>query len=117
MLCASHPYTLSLSPWRILSSNLLHLPTCPCVVRLHSQCVPDLTHACSTTSSENSAITHPLCRDYTTKKRYNKVDKNPYAVALGRLGGLKGGKARAARLSPERRTEIAKKAAQARWSK
>jgi len=42
--------------------------------------------------------------------------KNPAAVALGRLGGLKGGKARAARLSPERRVEIAKKAAQARWS-
>jgi hypothetical protein len=33
----------------------------------------------------------------------------------GRNGGLKGGPARAAKLSPERRTEIAKKAAQARW--
>jgi len=43
--------------------------------------------------------------------------KNPAAVALGRLGGLKGGKARAARLSPERRVEIAKKAAEARWGK
>jgi hypothetical protein len=38
-------------------------------------------------------------------------------VALGRLGGLKGGKARAAKLSPERRKEIAVKAASARWSK
>ena len=38
------------------------------------------------------------------------------AVALGRLGGLKGGKARAERLTPERRVEIAKKAALARWS-
>ncbi|GAI04774.1 unnamed protein product, partial [marine sediment metagenome] len=36
---------------------------------------------------------------------------------LGHLGGLKGGKARAARLTPERRVEIAKKAALARWSK
>ncbi len=45
------------------------------------------------------------------------IVKNPAAVALGRLGGLKGGKARAAKLSPERRTEIAKKAALARWSK
>ncbi len=35
--------------------------------------------------------------------------------ALGRLGGLNGGKARAAKLSPERRVEIAKKAALARW--
>ncbi len=43
--------------------------------------------------------------------------KNPHAVALGRLGGLKGGKARAAKLTPERRKEIAKKAIAARWSK
>lgn len=42
-------------------------------------------------------------------------EKNPAAVALGRLGGLKGGKARAEKLSPQRRTEIARKAAQARW--
>lgn len=42
--------------------------------------------------------------------------KNPAAVALGRLGGLKGGKARADTLSDEKRREIAKKAAQARWS-
>jgi len=41
--------------------------------------------------------------------------KNPAAVALGRLGGQKGGKARAAKLSAERRSEIAKKAAAARW--
>ena len=39
------------------------------------------------------------------------------AVALGRLGGLKGGKARAATLTPERRKEIARKAAPARWGK
>jgi len=43
--------------------------------------------------------------------------KNPYAVALGRLGGLKGGKTRAEKLTSERRTEIAKKAAQVRWGK
>jgi len=42
-------------------------------------------------------------------------EKNPAAVALGRLGGLKGGKARNDALSPERRAEIAKKAASARW--
>lgn len=41
--------------------------------------------------------------------------KNPAAVALGRLGGLKGGSARAAKLSPKRRAAIARKAAQARW--
>jgi len=43
--------------------------------------------------------------------------KNPAAVALGRLGGLKGGKARAASLSKKKRSEIAKKAAAARWGK
>ena len=43
--------------------------------------------------------------------------KNPHAQALGRLGGLKGGKARAKRLTPEQRAEIARKAAAARWGK
>ncbi|MGD1892789.1 MAG: hypothetical protein ACFB15_19660 [Cyclobacteriaceae bacterium] len=43
--------------------------------------------------------------------------KNPSAVELGRLGGKKGGKARAKKLSPERRKEIAKKAAAKRWEK
>ena len=44
-------------------------------------------------------------------------DKNPHAVALGRLGGLKGGKARADKLTPEQRKAIAKIAATARWKK
>lgn len=43
--------------------------------------------------------------------------KNPAAVALGRLGGLKGGKARAEKLTAEKRKAIAKKAANARWAK
>jgi hypothetical protein len=43
--------------------------------------------------------------------------KNPAAVALGRLGGKKGGKARAAKLTKERRSEIARKAAEARWKR
>lgn len=43
--------------------------------------------------------------------------KNPAAVALGRLGGLKGGKARAKKLSAKKRSEIASKAAKARWNK
>lgn len=41
--------------------------------------------------------------------------KNPAAVALGRLGGLKGGRARAQKLSAEKRSEIARAAAAARW--
>ena len=44
-------------------------------------------------------------------------EKNPAAVALGKLGGAKGGKARAAALSPKKRTAIARKAARARWNK
>jgi len=39
------------------------------------------------------------------------------AKAMGRKGGLKGGKARAEKLTPEQRSEIARKAAQARWNK
>jgi hypothetical protein len=45
----------------------------------------------------------------------HQPEKNPAAVELGRRGGLKGGKARAEKLSPERRKEIAKRAAEKRW--
>jgi hypothetical protein len=44
-------------------------------------------------------------------------EKNPAAVALGKLGASKGGKARAEKLTPEQRSAIAKKAAEARWAK
>jgi hypothetical protein len=43
--------------------------------------------------------------------------KNPFAVALGRLGGLKGGPARAAKLTAKQRSDSAKKAARSRWAK
>ena len=46
-----------------------------------------------------------------------KPEKNPAAVALGRLGGLKGGKARAAKLTAAKRKAIAEKAAKTRWKK
>lgn len=46
-----------------------------------------------------------------------QTTKNPAAVALGRLGGLKGGKARAEKLTQERRKEIATSAAKKRWDK
>jgi len=46
-----------------------------------------------------------------------KKKKNPAAVALGRRGGLKGGKARAAKLSPEEKRASALKAVRARWAK
>jgi hypothetical protein len=49
------------------------------------------------------------------KKEQRK--KNPAAVALGKLGGLKGGPARAAKLSARKRSLIAKRAVEARWEK
>ncbi len=50
-------------------------------------------------------------------KEEPKPEKNPAAVALGKLGASKGGQARAANLSPKKRKAIAKKAAHARWNK
>lgn len=50
-------------------------------------------------------------------KKSQESEKNPAAVTLGRLGGLKGGKARAKSLTAAQRAEIAKVAATARWKK
>lgn len=52
-----------------------------------------------------------------TEETNPDAGKNPSAVALGRLGGLKGGKARAKKLSAKKRKEIASKAAKKRWKK
>jgi hypothetical protein len=70
-------------------------------------------------SSKKQKDTQQLARsvlDRVAPDAEKPPEKNPAAVALGRLGGLKGGKARAAKLSPKQRAEIAKKAAKARWS-
>lgn len=56
-------------------------------------------------------LAHHLVKKATTK------EKNPAAVALGRLGGLVGGHARAKKLSAKRKKDIAKNAAKARWEK
>jgi len=58
-------------------------------------------------------------QDKTTEPEEQPKDegKNPAAVALGRLGGLKGGKARAKKLTKKERSEAARKAALARWKK
>jgi hypothetical protein len=67
---------------------------------------------------KRSRTTDPIL---LAKKVFNQIEarekpkKNPAAVALGKLGGPKGGAARAKALSPERRSEIARKAAKARW--
>ena len=67
----------------------------------------------------------PLCsRCHAPTERIAELERrrpvravNPHAAALGRLGGLKGGPARAARLSARRRREIARAAARARWNR
>jgi hypothetical protein len=59
----------------------------------------------------------PTERTSILRRRMALAVRNPAAAALGRLGGLKGGRARAKALSPERRREIALKAIRARWAK
>jgi hypothetical protein len=57
----------------------------------------------------------PTERIEVLARRRQAVALNPHAAALGRLGGLKGGPARAAALTPERRRDIARRAARKRW--
>jgi hypothetical protein len=68
---------------------------------------------------DTNVLAAHIIEQATGEKTPKKEDstKNPAAVALGRLGGLKGGKARASKLTPEQRKDIAKKAAQTRWHK
>ena len=63
------------------------------------------------------AITDIATRGIDKVKETPTDEVKAAAAALGRLGGLKGGKARAAKLTPKRRKEIARKAAKARWDK
>jgi hypothetical protein len=75
------------------------------------------------TEPEDTDVLGPLCsrcrapteRIAATHRRLVSTTRNPHAAALGRLGGLRGGRARAAVLSPRRRREIARAAALARW--
>lgn len=62
------------------------------------------------------SIVDQAVTDEQLQQKAIEEGKNPAAVLLGRLGGLKGGKARAESLSAEQRSEIAKKAAMIRWS-
>lgn len=67
-------------------------------------------------SSDINILAKQIVNQATESKPIIK-EKNPNAVALGRLGGLKGGKARAEKLTDKRLKEIAQKAAKARWDK
>jgi hypothetical protein len=72
---------------------------------------------------ENTDLIGPPCiechapteRIAILARRTQPQARNPHAAALGRLGGLKGGNARAAKLTAERRSEIARRAARRRW--
>lgn len=64
---------------------------------------------------DENELAKSIIDDIIDETENDPPKKNPAAVALGRLGGKKGGKARAESLTPERRKEIAKKAAEARW--
>ena len=63
-----------------------------------------------------AAIGEPL-KPARKTLQFPRKPKNPAAVALGKLGGMKGGRARAAKLTPQKRREIAQRAAKARWGK
>lgn len=64
----------------------------------------------------SASIVADATSDHPTGETPPDNGKNPHAVALGRLGGLKGGKGRKDKLSPERRKEIAKKTDEIRWA-
>jgi hypothetical protein len=72
----------------------------------------------STASDENQTAFDAVQRVIQlTEGAEERAEKNPAAVALGRRGGLKGGPARAAALTPAKRKRIARKAAQSRWKR
>ena len=64
-----------------------------------------------------ASIVRDATDERTEEERIHEAGKNPAAVALGRLGGAKGGRARAIKLTATRRKEIARRAAAARWKK
>jgi hypothetical protein len=94
--------------------------------------VLDVTRRClvcdweeAVTEPEETDVVGPLCsrchapseRIALRARRVETIARNPHAAALGRLGGLRGGAARAAALTPRRRREIARAAARARWDR
>ncbi|HJP17214.1 MAG: hypothetical protein CMD96_07865 [Gammaproteobacteria bacterium] len=68
-------------------------------------------------SKDFNEIAASIVQNTTNPQKKKVPQKNPAAVALGRLGGLKGGKARAKKLTKKQRSDIASKAATARWNK
>jgi len=68
-------------------------------------------------SANEASLSATRKEDASARASSDPSGKNPAAVQLGRLGGIKGGPARARKLTGEQRSAIARKAAQARWAK
>ena len=71
----------------------------------------------SITKKDENVTAFDIMKAATEDEEEQPAKKNPAAVALGRLGGKKGGPARARKLSVKKRKEIAKKAAKTRWER
>jgi hypothetical protein len=96
----------------------------PPALRVSRRCLVCEWTETLTEPEDTDAIGPPCSRCHAPTERTQVLhreaaapERNPHAAALGRLGGLKGGHARAAALSPKRRREIARAAARARWAK
>jgi hypothetical protein len=76
--------------------------------------ISQLARAIVEEATGESLAAHALPKEPTKEPAH---EKNPNAVALGKLGGKKGGPARAKKLNPEQRKAIAQKAARVRWGK
>ena len=110
--------------------NLLHMRSSMTAlhdvldIRAQRRCLvcDDVSEAWEPENTDEIGPACPSCHAPTERiaileRRSTSSAVNPHAAALGRLGGLKGGPARAARLSPRRRREIARAAARARWAR
>jgi hypothetical protein len=101
-----------------------HLPFAVVLAEVPGKMTPVwIAHQPMTHSQDTELIGQPCpeCHAPTERiqvlsRRVRETAPNPHAAALGRLGGLKGGPARVAALSPERRREIARRAALRRWA-
>lgn len=81
---------------------------------LHTICYTNNIQKRSSKRKDVNVIASCILEEITSA---SENGEKPYAVILGRHGGLKGGKARVEKLSSEKRSEIARKAARARWGK
>ena len=114
-------HTVRVTLLLVRSSDHQHLTTLVTAVRRCLVC--DFVE--ERTEPESADLIGPPCtrchapteRVEVLRRRNVPHEPNPHAAALGRLGGLKGGPARAAALSAKRRREIARAGARARWRK